>query len=319
MASEQHASVILNQWRIPSLKTLGSDGLCHKILIKIKKRTKYFSGADVSKALEEILYREKICALNSLYEEGHAPSISADYFDWLIAMRLWKGRYQSPDVWDKINSEDYFNYWVTRRGLEGDNRIESMTPVRKDKFHRRATMWNEATNLCSQPELSNRAHNEIVALTEAVMYQRGKVSSLEKEVVPLRKKITRTQSLLNIAYEAKSTCVSSHEIMSDENRRPRVDKEDLQLEKNTTESRVRELEAETHKMRECYRKEMEDSKLESEKTCQALRHKLQESEALTTARDKEIALWKNKYHTLRQNVKSLKRNVDEMEKTAEDS
>ncbi|KAK9774650.1 hypothetical protein SCAR479_08735 [Seiridium cardinale] len=132
MASEQHPSVILSQGRIPSLKTLGSDGLCHKILIKIKKRTKYFAGADVSKALEEILYREKICVMRSLYEEGHGPSISAGYLDWFVAMGLWKGRFpkkdfpygdKSPDVWDKINSEDYFNYWVTRRGLEGDNRI----------------------------------------------------------------------------------------------------------------------------------------------------------------------------------------------------
>ncbi|KAM0806818.1 hypothetical protein AB5N19_07155 [Seiridium cardinale] len=305
MASEQHSSVVLNQRRIPFLKTLGSDGLCHKILIKIKKRTKNILGADASKALEEILYREKICVMKSLYEEGHGPSISADYLDWFVAMGLWKGRFpekdfpygdQSPDVCDKINSEDYFNYWMTRRGLEGDSRIETMTPVRKQVFHRRATTGNEATNMCSQPELLNRARNQIMALTEAFMGQQGKTSWLEKEVVPLREEITQTQTLLNIAYEAKSTYVSLHEIISDENRRLRADNEDLQLEKNTTESRVRELEAETHKMRECYEKEMEDSKIESEKTCQALRHKLQEAEALTTTRDKEIALWKNRYY-----------------------
>ncbi|KAK9774651.1 hypothetical protein SCAR479_08736 [Seiridium cardinale] len=180
-------------------------------------------------------------------------------------------------------------------------------------------MGNEATNMCSQPELSNRAHNQIVALTEAVMDQRDKVSSLEKEIVPLREETTRTQSLLNIAYEAKSIYVSSHEIMSDENRRLRADNDDIQLEKSTTESRVRKLEAETHKMRKCYRKEMEDSKIESEKTCQALRHKLQEAEALNTTRHKKIALWKNKYRILRKKVRSLKRNVDEMEKMVEDS
>lgn len=205
-----------------------------------------------------------------------------------------------------LESREFFNYWLARRGVQGSRQIADMDDESIMSFHRQATEPRRQWDLFDIFEEKSKIE---AALLTIVKNKDTDTADLRQEKTLLNREVSGLSTRLDTAHQTISTYALDYDLAKTEN-------STVCSENTVLKSQATALKADLERARNdraAEKKLMFKQRLEIEEERRNLRDDRDRAEKLCKTQDLELGGLRRQKRVYGEKFRSLKRTVDEME------